>query len=67
VYGTRGPNSSGYPRLLRDGDALREGSGCTTYRGRLSHAQILEAADSIGVARFLCRILDMAFREFIFF
>jgi hypothetical protein len=38
--------------------------GCTTYSGRLSYAQILEAADSIGVTRFLCRILDMDFREF---
>jgi hypothetical protein len=41
--------------------------GCATYRGRLSCAQILEAADSIGVTRFLCRILDTDFGEFFFF
>ncbi len=39
---------------------------CATYSGWLSYAQILEAADSIGVTRFLCRILDMDFREFIY-
>src|SRR3712207_2245420 len=40
---------------------------CATYSGRLSCAQILEAADSIGVTRFLCRILNMDFREFTFY
>ncbi len=40
--------------------------GCATYSGRLSCAQILEAADSIGVTGFLCRILDMDFGEFFF-
>ena len=39
---------------------------CATCSGWLSYAQILEAADSIGVTRFLCRILDMDFREFLF-
>jgi hypothetical protein len=34
---------------------------CATHSGRLSCAQILEATDSIGVTRFLCRILDTDF------
>ena len=39
---------------------------CATYSGRLACAQILTAADSIGVRGFLCRILDGDFGEFIF-
>jgi hypothetical protein len=39
---------------------------CATYSGRLSCAQILEAANSIGVTRFLCRILDIDFGELLF-
>jgi hypothetical protein len=39
---------------------------CATYSGRLSYAQILEAADSVGVTVFLCRILDTDFGEFDF-
>ncbi len=48
---------------IRSGASL---CGCATYSSRLSCAQILEAADSIGVTRFLCRILDMDFGEFVF-
>jgi hypothetical protein len=36
---------------------------CATYSGRLSCAQILKAADSIGVGGFLCRILNTDFYE----
>jgi hypothetical protein len=39
---------------------------CATDSGQLSCAQILEAADSIGVRGFLCRILDMDFGELLF-
>src|SRR5215216_714670 len=37
---------------------------CAIYSGRLSCTQILEAADTIGVTTFLCRILDTAFGVF---
>jgi hypothetical protein len=37
---------------------------CAIYSGRLSCAQILEAADTIGVTTFLFRILDTDFGVF---
>jgi hypothetical protein len=37
---------------------------CAIYSGRLFCTQILEAADTIGVTTFLCRILDTAFGVF---